>query len=100
MLATQSKMLASSKQGSARSRAIQAGVGSVRRAITQMAKRVEGLVGFSGRAVSTAERSASSSDRLAATLRELRALFTEVMRESRELNRKARGYDELRDGPG
>jgi hypothetical protein len=47
-----------------------------------------------------ATRSSTASSRLAATLRALRARFDQVVEQSRRLNRKARGYQKLRDGPG
>jgi hypothetical protein len=43
--------------------------------------------------------SAGSAERLFGALLGLRARFDKVVKESRELNRKARGFAELRDGP-
>jgi hypothetical protein len=43
--------------------------------------------------------SAGAAERLFGALLGLRARFDKVLKESRELNRKARGFAELRDGP-
>lgn len=100
LLETQTKLKASSQRGAARSKDIARGVSDIRKALDALARRVEKLTEFSGGAASTAQRSAGAAGRLAGTLRALRLRFDEVVKQSRRLNRKARGYEEARDGPG
>jgi hypothetical protein len=100
LLETQMKLQASSERGADHSREIAHGVGRIRASLTALGHQIRRLTGFSSGAATSAERSAGSAGALARTLDALRGRFDEVMRQSRELNRKARGYDEARDGPG
>ena len=100
LLETQTRLHESSREGVERAKLIARGIARVRQALDAMRRRIAVLTSFSEDAATAAADSSSAADRLARTLRALRARFDEVVRQSRRLNRKARGFDEARDGPG
>ncbi|HYI46229.1 MAG TPA: hypothetical protein VE174_12300 [Actinomycetota bacterium] len=100
LLETQTGLHNSSKLGAARSEEIANGIASIQRALNGLRTKIQGLTRSSSQAAGFAERSSDAAEGLAITLRALRDRFDTVVKESRKLNRKARGYSELRDGPG
>lgn len=100
LVRTQLELQESSQRGAERSAELARGIEQVRKALTSLRVRLAGLVTISNGASATARESSDSASRLAGSLRRLRARFDEVVKQSRRLNRKARGYSKLREGPG
>ena len=100
LLSIQTRLHESSRMGAARSKEIASGIGAIERSLDKLGAKLRGLTTFSRRAAAYARRSSGAADSLASTLKSLRLRFDEVVKQSRRLNRKARGYSEVRDGPG
>jgi hypothetical protein len=75
-------------------------IGSLHDAIRSLGDRLEALSGDTEETGDQAGAAAGAARRLEATLRNLRARFDRLIEESRELNRKARGFQELQGGSG
>jgi methyl-accepting chemotaxis protein len=100
LLDTQLTIEEASREGARRSRALTDDVDRIRKVLARLRDRLIETSRLSEETTSVADSSASSADELEHTLDVLRARFDELVGESRELNRKAHGYSELRDGPG
>jgi methyl-accepting chemotaxis protein len=99
MLTTQLEIERSSRAGLRHARTLVDRIARIRTAIKDLAARLADVAELSEDATATSETSARAADLLATKLRRLDARFDIVTRESRELNRKARGYRRLRDKP-
>jgi methyl-accepting chemotaxis protein len=99
MLTTQLEIERSSRTGLRHAKTLVDRIARIRTAIQDLAARLADVAALSQDATASAEASERAADDLAATLRHLGARFDVVTRESRELNRKARGYRKLRDKP-
>ena len=99
LLETQLTIEEASREGARRSRALTDGIDRIQRVLALLRDRLVETSRLSEETTSVADSSASSADGLEHTLDVLRARFDELVEESRELNRKAHGYSELRDGP-
>jgi hypothetical protein len=99
LLATQLRLEASSRESAGRSDDLQRGLAEVRSGLVRFEKKLRELTRMSSMTTSDSEASAGAAGDLLSTLRGLEQRFQAVIRESRELNRKARGYEEIRDGP-
>ncbi len=100
LLEIQLRLERSAREGAARSEDLHAGIDDIRRALLSVRADIRSLTDLSGNTVTSAERSAAAGTMIEGRLRALEARFKEVIKQSRRLNRKARGYDEARDGPG
>ena len=100
LLSIQTRLHDSSRMGAARSKEIASGIEAIQTSLAKLGAKLRGLTTFSRRAAAYARRSSGAADSLASTLKSLRQRFDSVVKQSRRLNRKARGYSELRDGPG
>jgi hypothetical protein len=99
MLGIQLRLERSSRRGASRAADLGRGIDGITDALLRVRRHLETLAGLSSTTVAAGERSAAAGDDVDSSLATLRALFQEVIHESRELNRKARGYQRLRDGP-
>lgn len=100
LLETQLQIERSSRSSADRSEELTEKIRSVGARLRELRDDLSSVAGLARRAGDVTETSADSAERLQATLRRLRLRFDRLIEESRELNRKARGYEELRDGPG
>jgi chromosome segregation ATPase len=100
LLATQLRIERESRAGAARSRTLTEDIERIRRVLNRLEERLLRTSRLSASTTSVAESSSASADDLERTLDTLKARFDALIEESRELNRKAEGYSELRDGPG
>jgi chromosome segregation ATPase len=100
LLETQLTIEEASREGARRSRALTDDIDRIQRVLARLRDRLIATSRLSEETTSVADSSAASADGLEHTLDVLRARFDELVEESRELNRKAHGYSELRDGPG
>jgi methyl-accepting chemotaxis protein len=99
MLDIQLEIEDSSREGAKESGALENSVASIRRALQQFASDLTALSRLSERAGATTEAAAGSAGKLVDALDVLEAKFDVVVKESRKLDRKARGYRKLREGP-
>jgi hypothetical protein len=99
LLATQLRLEESARDSGRRSADLQRGLEDVRSMLARFETKLGELTRLSSTTTSDSETSARAASRLLSTLRALERRFQVVTRQSRELNRKARGYDEIRDGP-
>lgn len=100
LLETQLRIERTSRSSAERSAKLTASIRSVRDRLEEVRADLGTLARLAGRAGTLTRSSADAATPLQASLRRLRERFDELIEESRELNRKARGYEELRDGPG
>ena len=96
LLRTQRRIEASSRVGVRRARSIAALVRRFGAAIGHLEGRLRGTSAASGRVGAVTGHAAGSASTLAAELVALRSRYDEVVRLSRELDRKARGYRKAR----
>jgi hypothetical protein len=99
LLATQLRLEESARDSGHRSADLQRGLADVRSLLARFETKLGALTRLSSTTTSDSEASARAASHLLSTLRALERRFQVVTRQSRELNRKARGYDEIRDGP-
>lgn len=99
LLATQLDIEASSRSSAALSEQLEDNIASIHRSIRRVAVRLTSLSRAAATSGAQAEGSADAAARLEARLTDLKRLFDELIEQSRELDRKARGYEQLRDGP-
>ena len=99
LLEIQLRLERSARDGAARSQDLQKGIDEIRRVLQSLRGKIATLTDLSGRTVASGQRAADAGDAIEARLRVLEARFEEVIKQSRRLNRKARGYDEARGGP-
>ena len=99
LLEIQLRLEASSKRGARRSLDLQHGVERVRKALEALREEIAALTRLSESTVSSGLAAADAGDGIEAQLSVLERHFEEVVRQSRRLNKKARGYEEVRDGP-
>jgi chromosome segregation ATPase len=100
LLETQLAIERASREGARRSRGLTEGIDDIQKVLARLRDRLVATSRLSEETTSVAGTSAASAAELEGALDVLRARFEELVRESRELNRKAHGYSELRDGPG
>ncbi|MEA2432620.1 MAG: hypothetical protein QOG54_77 [Actinomycetota bacterium] len=99
MLATQLRLEASSRRGAARSADVQAGIRAIERIISALERRLVAVTDIAEHTAVQGEASAGAAEVLDRVLRILGAKFDVVVEQSRELNRKARGFSKLRGRP-
>lgn len=100
LLETQLRIESTSRSSAERSVELTTSIRSVRDRLEEVRADLATLARLAGRAGTLTQSSADSAAPLQTSLRRLHKRFDELIEESRELNRKARGYEELRDGPG
>ncbi|MGH2755510.1 MAG: hypothetical protein ACRDLB_13915 [Actinomycetota bacterium] len=100
LLATQLRIERSSRAGARRSRSLAKEIRAIQKVLDRLSDRLRETSAAAETTTSVADASATAAGELQETLAVLQARFDELVGESRELNRKARGYEELRDGPG
>ena len=96
LLGTQRRIEASSRLGVGRARSIARVIRALGLAIDGLEHRLRGLSALSGRVGGKTQRAAGSASTLAGALGALRSRYDEVVRLSRKLDRKARGYRRAR----
>ena len=96
LLRTQRRIEASSRVGVKRARSISALIRGLGVAIGDLGGRLRGTSVVSGRVGGETRRAAGSASALAGELAALRTRYDEVVRLSRSLDRKARGYRKAR----
>ena len=99
MLTTQLRLEASSRRGASRSSELQAGIRSIERIISALERRLIAVTDIAENTAVHGEAAAGAAQGLDRVLRILDAKFDEVVEQSRELNRKARGFSRLRGRP-
>lgn len=99
MLDTQLQIESSTRRGGGYARAIAERIRSINRVLARLKDGLAVLGMLSLEATLSAEDAAAAAGMLGATLDVLQDAYDQVIDESRELNRKSRGYAELRDGP-
>jgi arginine utilization protein RocB len=99
LLATQLRLEESARVSGRRSTDLQRGLAGVQSMLARFETKLGVLTRLSSTTTSDSEASARAASHLLSTLRALERRFQVVTRQSRELNRKARGFDEIRDGP-
>ena len=99
LLEIQLRLEKSARDGTERSRDLQKGIEEIRRALVGLRSDIAALTELSARTVSSGQAAAGAGDAIEARLRVLENHFEEVIKQSRRLNRKARGYDRARGGP-
>lgn len=95
LLETQLEMEESARSSIDKSRALHEGLRGIGRELATLLTRLRSIASYSDESTTSAERSVAAATSLEATLSRLSARFEAVVRESRELNRKARGYDRV-----
>lgn len=100
LLETQLEIEEMSRSSLRRSRAMSQRILGIDRAIEELGERLRQMTSLATQTGGQAEDAADAAGVLQRTLDELRKRFERLIEESRELNRKARGYEEFRDGPG
>ena len=99
LLETQLRLEGSARHGARRTNDLRAGIDGITAALIEVKHHLQELAGLSPATVSAGERSASRGESVGSALAKLRSIFRKVVHESRELNRKARGYQRLTDRP-
>lgn len=99
MLNTQLRIESSTRRGGGYARTIAKQIESIDELLARLRQGLAALGRLSLDATTSAEDSAAAAGALKATLDSLQEAYDQVIEESRELNRKSRGYAELRDGP-
>ena len=100
LLEVQLRLEENSRVGAKRSRDLQDGIAQISRALASLRDDIAALTDLSEQTVSNGEDAAAAGTAIEDRLSALQARFEEVIEQSRRLNRKARGYQEVRDGPG
>ena len=100
LLETQLELEENARVGAERSGDLQAGIDGIRGALMSLRDDIAALTSLSERTVSHGEDAAAAGAEIEARLSALEQRFQQVIEQSRRLNRKARGYQEARDGPG
>ena len=99
LLEIQLRLEKNARVGAERSRDLQNGIAGISRALASLRDDIAALTELSERTVSNGEEAATAGTSIEDRLSALQARFEEVIEQSRRLNRKARGYQEARDGP-
>lgn len=99
LLEIQLEIEQSSRAGGRESVALARSVAAIQRSLRRLRARLAALSTASAEAGDNSENAASAAGDLSAALSELEDRFDVVVKQSRRLDRKARGYRELRDGP-
>jgi chromosome segregation ATPase len=89
----------SSEEGLKRVRALADIIGRIRKELDELQGRLRPVTSLSSSAGDNTRATSAAAEALEATLDRLSARFDEVVKESRELNRKARAFEELRESP-
>jgi DNA repair exonuclease SbcCD ATPase subunit len=100
LLEIQLQLERSSRRGAERSVDLQRGIEGVRRRLASLGQDISVLTALSRRTVTSGRASTNAANNIQDALEALERRFREVVRESKRLNEKARGFAELRDGPG
>ena len=100
LLETQLRIEKSSREGAAMSRSLTEDIDRIERVLNRLKVRLIATSTLSESTSSLAESSSAAATDLQETLDHLQARFDVLVKESRELNRKAHGFGELQDGPG
>lgn len=95
LLETQLEMEASSRSSVRKSRALNDGLRGIGRELARLLTRLRSISSYSDTSTASTREAVSAATSLEATLQRLSERFQDVVRESRELNRKARGYDRV-----
>jgi hypothetical protein len=99
MLATQLRLEASSRRGATRSSEVRDGIRRLGELIAALERRLVRVTSVAEDTAARGEGAARAARDLERMLSLLGARFDEVVSESRELNRKARGFSRLRGRP-
>ena len=95
LLQTQLEMEESSRSSIEESRELHEGLRGIGRELADLLERLRKIARYSDASTTSAGAATSAASSLEATLERLSARFEAVVRESRELNRKARGYERV-----
>ena len=96
MLQTQLELEASSRSSVKRSLGLARSLDQIESSLRSLRTRLSAIASLSADTVVDGEAAADAADDLDSVLETLRERFEQVMDESRELNRKARGYERAR----
>lgn len=99
MLEIQLEIEKSSRAGAEQSTSLEKAVGSIESALTALESDLSSLSRATRRAGANTEAAAASASTLVDALDALEGRFDVVVEQSRKLDRKARGYRKLREGP-
>jgi hypothetical protein len=99
MVATQLRLEASARRGARQSAAVQTGIAEIHRIISALLRRLTTMTAVAEHTADQGEAAADAARALDHMLSVLEAKFDEVIVQSRELNRKARGFSKLRGRP-
>lgn len=99
LLEIQLQLEESSRRGAARSIDLQGGIERVRRGLASLRDDIAILTRLSRATVESGRAAAAAGTAVEARLATLERRFREVVRQSRRLNEKARGFQEIRNGP-
>lgn len=99
LLKVQLEIEESSRSSADASGALGTNIRGLKETLTNLKKRLETLSLLAGDAGDQSRAAAAGARTLRASLDELKRRYDRLIEESRELNRKARGYAELKDGP-
>ena len=100
LLATQLRIEDASREGASMSRSLTEDIDRIERVLNRLKGRLIATSTLSESTSSLAESSSAAATGLQETLDRLQARFDVLVKESRELNRKAHGFSDLQDGPG
>lgn len=100
LLEIQLRLEESSREGAARAGDLQAGIADATSELRSLKKAIARIAGASKATVDAGLAAAAAGESIGSALRTLQDRFDEVTEQSRRLNRKARGFAELKDGPG
>ena len=99
LLEIQLGLEASSRDGARQAAALEGDIAAIGRQLAELQRAAEALSGASAQAGGQVEVLAGSATELEREIAALGERFDRVVKESRELNRKARGFEKLRDLP-
>jgi hypothetical protein len=99
MLHIQLEIERSSRSTAERSSRLRNAIGAIERTLSTLETPLRKLAEIAERGMGAARTNAAVADRLREQMSTLIARYRVVTRESRELNRKARGYEKLREDP-
>jgi hypothetical protein len=99
MVATQLRLEASARRGARQSAAVQTGIGAIHGIISALERRLTAMTAVAEDTAAQGEGAADAARALDHVLSILELKFAEAIDQSRELNRKARGFSRLRGRP-